>query len=109
MEGVRLRRESVHTVTDARRPMSEDIRYRQRRYLLHMSIRTVCLILAVVAPMPLALRVVLVAAAIVLPYFAVVLANGGREPERPARFGGGPQPRKHEPREVPAYRREIGS
>ena len=73
----------VHLVTQARRPMSEDIAYRQRRYLLMMGIRAVCFVGAVVmfvnhlgwlAVFPIVL-------AILIPYFAVVFANGGREPD----------------------------
>lgn len=86
--------------------MSEDIRYRQRRYVIHMTIRTICLILAVAVPMPLPLRVVVIAGAIFLPYVAVVLANGGREPERPARFGD-PTPKRSDRGELPAPRPDI--
>jgi hypothetical protein len=42
------RGQQVHLVTQARRPMSEDIRYRQHRYLLMMGIRTFCFAIAVV-------------------------------------------------------------
>lgn len=75
--------EQVHLVTQARRPLSEDIRYRQNRYLIMMGVRTVCLILSVVLFLNhLAwLSVVPVIGAILLPYVAVVFANGGREPE----------------------------
>ena len=38
----------VHLVTQARRPMSEDIKYRQNRYLLMMGIRVVCFVAAIV-------------------------------------------------------------
>jgi hypothetical protein len=47
--------------------------HRQRRYLISMSIRTLCFILAVVVHGP--LRWVFVSAALVLPYIAVVMAN----------------------------------
>ena len=43
------------------------------RYLLSMGIRTVCFVLAIVTTGP--LRWILVAAAVFLPYVAVVLAN----------------------------------
>jgi hypothetical protein len=74
--------EQVHLVTQAQRPMSEDIRYRQNRYMLMMGIRLVCFICAVLmfvnhlgwlAGIP-------AVGAIFIPYFAVVFANGGREP-----------------------------
>ena len=69
----------VHTVTDAQRPMSEDINYRQRRYLISMGIRTACVILVVFLPNP--FRWFAAAGAIFLPYISVVFANGGREPD----------------------------
>jgi hypothetical protein len=76
------RRPSVHLVTQARRSRSDDVAYRQRRYLLMMGIRTVCFVIAVIlfinhfgwlAAIP-------AVGAIFIPYFAVVFANGGREP-----------------------------
>lgn len=88
--------------------MSADIRYRQRRYVVHMGIRTVCIILAVAVPMPLPLRVIMVVAAIAMPYFAVVLANGGREPEPPSDFDGY-EPPAYENTSLPTRRREIES
>jgi hypothetical protein len=60
-------------VTGARRGASDDLAQRQRRYLISMSIRTVCFVLAVVTHGP--IRWILVAAAVVLPYIAVVMAN----------------------------------
>ena len=42
------RRAPVHMVTQARRSLSDDIAYRQRRYLLMMGIRAVCFVIAVV-------------------------------------------------------------
>ena len=81
-------RRPVHLVTQARRPMSEDIAYRQRRYLIMMGIRAVCFVTAVImfvnhlgwlAAFP-------VVGAVVIPYFAVVFANGGREPNNTRGF-----------------------
>jgi hypothetical protein len=75
-------REQAHVVTEARRSLSDDISYRQRRYLIMMGVRTVCFITAVllfvnhlgwITAIPLV-------GAIVIPYFAVIFANGGREP-----------------------------
>jgi len=59
--------------------MSEDIDYRQRRYLISMGIRTACVLLVVVLPNP--WRWFAAAGAIFLPYISVVFANGGREPD----------------------------
>jgi hypothetical protein len=68
--------------------MSEDINYRQRRYLISMGIRTLCLIVAVILAGhgPVWLVGVMLAAAVVLPYVSVVFANGGREPENTPRL-----------------------
>ena len=63
-------------ITGASVPLSEDQRHRARRYLISMAIRTVCFILAIVASGW--LRWALVAAAVFLPYVAVVMANAGR-------------------------------
>ena len=67
----------VPRITDAEIPLSVEQAGRTRRYLISMGIRTACLIGAVVAPSP--WRWILVVGAIVLPYFAVVVANAGRE------------------------------
>ncbi len=63
--------------------MSEDIRYRQNRYLLMMAIRTVCLVIAIILFVNHMgwLTAIPAVGAIVIPYFAVVFANGGREPD----------------------------
>jgi hypothetical protein len=63
--------------------MSEDIAYRQRRYLIMMGFRAACFGLTIllfvnhmgwVAAIPAVF-------AIFVPYVAVVFANGGREPD----------------------------
>jgi hypothetical protein len=70
-------------VTQAHRSLSDDIAYRQRRYLLMMGIRTVCFVIAVVLFINHFgwLSAIPAVGAIVIPYFAVVFANGGREPD----------------------------
>jgi hypothetical protein len=82
------RKAAVYTVTDAHRPMSEDIDYRQRRYLVSMGIRTVCFVVAVALAghAPWWLVAIPLIGALVLPYISVVFANGGREPENAPRF-----------------------
>ena len=67
-------------ITSAARPRSEDIRGRERRYLISMGIRTVCFILAVVT-MGHWVMWVFLAGAVFLPYVAVVAANGGASPD----------------------------
>jgi DUF3099 family protein len=82
------RRSSVHVVTQARRSLSDDIAYRQRRYLLMMGIRAVCFVIAVVLFVNHFGWLVAIPAvgAIFIPYFAVVFANGGREPNNTRGF-----------------------
>jgi Protein of unknown function (DUF3099) len=82
------RGEQVHLVTQARRPMSEDISYRQRRYLLMMGIRTLCFAIAVVLFVAHLRWLILIPAvgAIIIPYIAVIFANGGREPDNQRGF-----------------------
>jgi hypothetical protein len=76
------RRATAQLVTEAARPRSEDIAYRERRYLIMMGFRVVCFVLTIAlfaagagwfAAIP-------AVGALVIPYFAVVFANGGREP-----------------------------
>jgi hypothetical protein len=67
----------IQSVTGARTSLSEDVRGRTQRYLISMGIRTACVVGAVFTGG--VLRWVLVAAAIGLPYIAVVMANAGRE------------------------------
>lgn len=61
-------------ITTAASSRQDDIAKRQRRYVVSMSIRTVCFV-AAVAVGPGWLRWVLIAAALLLPYVAVVMAN----------------------------------
>ena len=82
------RHPSVHVVTQARRSLSDDIAYRQRRYLLMMGIRAVCFVIAVVLFVNHFgwLTAIPAVGAIFIPYFAVVFANGGREPDNTRGF-----------------------
>jgi len=82
------RGEQVHLVTQARRPMSEDIRYRQSRYLIMMGIRAVCFVIAILMYLAHLRWLLLVPAvgAIFIPYIAVIFANGGREPDNTRGF-----------------------
>jgi hypothetical protein len=76
------RRPAVHMVTQARRSLTDDVAYRQRRYLVMMGIRTVCFVIAVILFVNHLgwLTAIPALGAIFIPYFAVVFANGGREP-----------------------------
>jgi hypothetical protein len=61
-------------ITTAATSPQEDISARQRRYVISMTIRTLCFLGAVVVGQGW-LRWVLVAGAVLLPYVAVVMAN----------------------------------
>ena len=63
-------------ITSAARPRSEDIRGREKRYLISMGIRTLCFVLAVVF-MGHWVMWLFLAASVFLPYVAVVIANAG--------------------------------
>lgn len=69
--------EEIHDITSAQQGLSSDLPLRQRRYFISMMIRTACFIAAVFLPSP--FRWVALAGALLLPYFAVVMANAGRE------------------------------
>jgi len=77
-------------ITTATRGRNADIDARQRRYLLSMAIRTLCFLGAIVVGDGW-LRWVLVAAALFLPYVAVVMANAGASPDP-----GAPEPFGHD-------------
>ena len=96
-------RPHVHVVTQARRSRSDDVDFRQRRYLLMMGIRAVCFVIAVVMFVNhLGWLVVIPAVgAIFIPYFAVVFANGGREPTSTRGF------MEYQPK-LPATRDRVG-
>jgi Flp pilus assembly protein TadB len=78
----------VVRITDAPISTADEIGARQRRYLLSMGLRTLCFVGAIVVGSGW-LRWVLVVAALVLPYVAVVMANAaspkvaGTMPEGP--------------------------
>ena len=64
-------------ITSAQKSLSNDLPGRQRRYFISMMIRTACFILTVILPSP--YRWFALVGAVGLPYFAVVIANAGRE------------------------------
>ncbi|WP_170843164.1 DUF3099 domain-containing protein [Streptomyces oceani] len=70
----------VVRITGARKGLTEDVRSRERRYVISMLVRTVAVLLAVTlwnVQRPLA--IVALVLGVVLPYVAVVVANAGRE------------------------------
>ena len=96
----RVRRPGAHLVTEAQRSKSADISYRERRYLIMMAIRVVCFVAAVIvfAKGGGWLTAIPAVGAIAIPYFAVVFANGGREPSSTKGF------RAYEPNLPAVYR-----
>ncbi|MEU6881132.1 DUF3099 domain-containing protein [Streptomyces sp. NPDC046712] len=79
----------VFRITGARQGLSDDVRGRERRYVISMLVRTVSVIAAVVL-WGIERHVAIVALVLggVLPYIAVVIANAGREksPSLPSSF-----------------------
>ncbi|MET9823203.1 MULTISPECIES: DUF3099 domain-containing protein [unclassified Streptomyces] len=85
----------VFRITGARTGLQEDVRARQRRYIISMSVRTASVILAVClwnVERHVAIVALVLGAA--LPYIAVVIANAGREnaPSLPSTFVTAPTP-----------------
>ncbi|MFH9980616.1 DUF3099 domain-containing protein [Streptomyces sp. NPDC017179] len=79
----------VFRITGARTGLQEDVRGRQRRYVISMSIRTASVILAVALwNVERYVAIVALVLGTVLPYIAVVIANAGREgaPKLPSTF-----------------------
>jgi len=71
------REKKVYDITNAPQALTREQAGRQKRYLISMMIRTACFILTVVLPSP--YRWIALLGAVALPYFAVVIANAGRE------------------------------
>ena len=71
--------EAIHvvSVTTALLSHTDERLQRQRRYAIAQGIRLVCFVLAVVLPVPLAVKLLLLLAALVIPLMGVVAANGG--------------------------------
>jgi hypothetical protein len=74
---VRRQREEAVRITTAASSRDADIAIRQRRYLLSMSLRSLCFVGAIVAALAHVgwLWPILIAGALILPYVAVVMAN----------------------------------
>jgi DUF3099 family protein len=75
------RHPQVQLVTEAQPSLSADIAARQRRYLIMMGIRVGCFALTIALFVAGAgwFAAIPAVGAIAIPYFAVVIANGGRE------------------------------
>jgi hypothetical protein len=72
----------VTIVTSAGRSHSDDINLRQRRYVLTQSVRIVCVVLAAFLPVAVEWKGLLIAGAVLLPWFGVVMANAGPTVEK---------------------------
>ncbi len=68
------RSEGPVRITTAAASRDDDIRMRQRRYIISMGIRTVCFVAAVIVGHGVIMWLLIVAA-LLLPYVAVVMAN----------------------------------
>ncbi len=88
------RRQGAYLVTEAQPPLSADIASRQRRYLIMMGIRFACFAATIALFVEGAgwFAAIPAVGAITIPYFAVVIANGGRESASTSGF------RAYEPR-----------
>lgn len=79
------RRPAVHSVTSAHRSVTAERDDRTRRYLVTMAVRVACLIASIAIPgLPVWARLAFIGGAVVLPWLAVVNANGGEVAERDA-------------------------
>lgn len=77
-------------MTNAGLSHTDDLRVRQRRYLLTQAVRVSCVLLAVLLPVATHWKIGFIAASIVLPWFGVVAANAGPVVER--KRGSAPTP-----------------
>jgi len=78
--------DEVYRISGAGRSLSDDVSARTRRYLISMAVRTACFIGCVVSFVILKnviLGWILFAGALLLPYVAVVIANGPRQRTAP--------------------------
>ncbi|OIK01814.1 hypothetical protein BIV25_05390 [Streptomyces sp. MUSC 14] len=101
----------VFRITGARTGLAEDVRGRQRRYVISMTVRTASVILAVALwNVERYVAIVALVFGALLPYVAVVIANAGRErpPSLPSTFVSMPTkpmitpPRTEDTQEQPA-------
>ncbi|MFD5627993.1 MULTISPECIES: DUF3099 domain-containing protein [unclassified Streptomyces] len=83
----------VYRITGARQGLDEDVRGRQRRYVIWMSFRTVSVVLgASLWNVERHVAIVALVLGLLLPYVSVVIANAGREnvPSMPSTFVAAP-------------------
>lgn len=81
-------------ITGAAPSLSDQLKTRQRKYMLMMSTRVACLVLAAVFYQTWWLLAIFITGAVVLPWMAVLIANDRppKKAEKINRFGGHPDP-----------------
>ena len=84
------RRHQATVITEAEPSYDEQLRSRRKRYLIMMSMRVPCLILATLLYHTPWLAILVIAISIPLPWMAVLIANDRppRRPDEPRRFDG---------------------
>ncbi|MFD1272154.1 DUF3099 domain-containing protein [Streptomyces kaempferi] len=108
-----LRKQSggqVFRITGARQGLDEDVRGRQRRYIISMSVRTLSVILAATLwNVERHVALVALVLGILLPYVAVVIANASREnaPSLPSTFVTLPGPAMISPPRPDAFAKPV--
>ncbi|MDP3712512.1 MAG: DUF3099 domain-containing protein [Mycobacteriales bacterium] len=75
--GGRARTPAVTSVTTAALSHADDMRLRQKRYLITQAVRVSCVLLAVLLPVGLWWKAAFIVGSIVLPWMGVVSANAG--------------------------------
>lgn len=73
-------------MTTAALSHADDVRLRQRRYLITQAVRVSCVLLAVLLPVGLWWKAAFIAGSVVLPWLGVVAANAGPTRSRAARL-----------------------
>lgn len=72
----------MYGITTADEPLSADMARRQRQYLISMSFRVVAILVIVLVPgISWQIKAVVAVVATVIPFFAVVMANGAPAPD----------------------------
>jgi Flp pilus assembly protein TadB len=81
-------------ITEAEPSLGDQLKSRQRKYMLMMSTRLLCLVLAAVFYQTWWLLAIFIAGAVVLPWMAVLIANDRppKKAEKVNRYGGHPDP-----------------
>jgi uncharacterized membrane protein len=81
-------------ITEAEPSLGDQLKSRQRKYMLMMSSRLLCLVLAAVFYQTWWLLTIFITGAVVLPWMAVLIANDRppKKAEQVNRYGGHPDP-----------------